>query len=446
VSLVGFSYPSVGELRAELRKVVRRGIDWTFTIAALASTVFQLVGILSHGGSRSTVFALVASLVIVGCGVLGLTGRASWTPVAYVVAIVIGNVAYLAAYGPLVGMGAGYVSVVTLAFIFGMRTWRWVVVVALAVSVIGVGVVSALNDTAPTVDFSSAGTWMRTTIVATAAMVSVAIMIGYCVRQLVVARRTVQSALEAEQAAALEQVKIGAEIARTRRADLIVELAAEVGADSGAALQLIAQHAEVLARELPDDEAQHCLADVVAAAAAAGGTMRSLTVFGDGATTTDACSDAARVVREIPRIVGRLIPKRIAIEIAAGEPAWVPIGGVDLARILSNLVFNARDAIPEVGTIRVTVSSSATTAVIEVRDSGSGMDEETRGKLFQPFFTTKAIGRGTGLGLSTAKILVERAGGSIEVTSERGVGSVFVIELPRVAPTVMNTFDAWPPR
>jgi signal transduction histidine kinase len=71
--------------------------------------------------------------------------------------------------------------------------------------------------------------------------------------------------------------------------------------------------------------------------------------------------------------------------------------------------------------------------VIEVKDDGAGMDALVLGRLFQPFFTTKEIGRGTGLGLATTKVLVERAGGTIGVYSSPGCGTRFTLRLPAVA-------------
>ena len=71
---------------------------------------------------------------------------------------------------------------------------------------------------------------------------------------------------------------------------------------------------------------------------------------------------------------------------------------------------------------------------MEVSDNGIGMDEDTRTKVFHPFFTTKDVGKGTGLGLSISHGIVQDHGGSIACVSERGHGSTFVIRLPRYLP------------
>ena len=82
------------------------------------------------------------------------------------------------------------------------------------------------------------------------------------------------------------------------------------------------------------------------------------------------------------------------------------------------------------GTITLAVKRTTDSVTIDVADNGSGMDAEIHGRLFQPFFTTKPIGRGTGLGLATAKILVENAGGQIVCTSIPTKGTRFTIRLP----------------
>ena len=112
--------------------------------------------------------------------------------------------------------------------------------------------------------------------------------------------------------------------------------------------------------------------------------------------------------------------------------AWVGIGTTDLVRILANLTLNARDAIADQGTISVAVRRAGDHVEIEVRDTGIGMSADVLAHLYQPFFTTKAIGRGTGLGLATTKIYVERANGTISVDSQLGRGTTFRIRMPAI--------------
>ncbi|MBI5169426.1 MAG: GAF domain-containing protein [Candidatus Eisenbacteria bacterium] len=101
----------------------------------------------------------------------------------------------------------------------------------------------------------------------------------------------------------------------------------------------------------------------------------------------------------------------------------------ELREVFTNLVLNALDAMPDGGGLWITSENGHDAVRVQVRDSGVGMDEETRAKIFDPFFTTKEI-KGTGLGLSVAYGIVSRHRGAIEVQSEPGVGTVFTLEFP----------------
>jgi two-component system, cell cycle sensor histidine kinase and response regulator CckA len=127
---------------------------------------------------------------------------------------------------------------------------------------------------------------------------------------------------------------------------------------------------------------------------------------------------------------------------AAPAPGRVFIDRSQLERVVLNLVLNARDAMPDGGTIEVSVLEAAVAdgagtpgvyVVLEVADAGVGMDEATRGRIFEPFFTTKPTGRGTGIGLSVVYRVADRCGGFVHVDSEPGRGTRMRVYLPRVA-------------
>jgi signal transduction histidine kinase len=99
-------------------------------------------------------------------------------------------------------------------------------------------------------------------------------------------------------------------------------------------------------------------------------------------------------------------------------------------QVIMNLVGNAIDASKEEGEVAVRTHATGTDAVIEVQDSGTGIPAAIREKIFDPFFTTKPQGEGTGLGLSISYGIVQDHGGSIEVESEEGKGSLFRVKLP----------------
>ncbi len=122
------------------------------------------------------------------------------------------------------------------------------------------------------------------------------------------------------------------------------------------------------------------------------------------------------------------------------------LGGVradagQIEQVLLNLAVNARDAMPGGGTLTISTSNVSVDdrdgkrsyVMLTVRDTGTGMDFETRRKIFEPFFTTKSAGHGTGLGLATCSDIVKQSNGLIIVDSEPGRGSAFSVYLPRVA-------------
>jgi signal transduction histidine kinase len=425
--------PAIGRrVGPELRAQIRRGLDLVAFVGGMLATVVTGVA-LSREVTPRAIAVVLATLAIGVCGGLGWRTRATWTPYVYLVLLSFSNVVALTSFGLLLGLGSVYVLMIALSFVFTSPTIRWLVVVVLVSSPIAVGMLIEQGVIAapPVFDLASSVAWGRVVLTGAAAMVGIAVVIGYAVRHLGDARLDLEIALQSQRELRRAREDIEQQIARSERSDLIVEIAAEVGANIGAALEIVASRAEALTREL-DDEARACLADVVAATTAARSTMRSLTVFAPGAVGIDASCDAVTTARALPAMVRRTIPKRIALELELdpNSAARIPISANDLLRVLSNLVLNARDAIAGPGTIRVRITRDPGRVTIDVIDDGSGMDDETRARVFQPFFTTKPIGRGTGLGLATTKILVERAGGTIELTTSPGAGAHFAIRLP----------------
>lgn len=116
--------------------------------------------------------------------------------------------------------------------------------------------------------------------------------------------------------------------------------------------------------------------------------------------------------------------------------AQVPVLAGPLKQVLLNLIVNAAHAIEErketgeMGSITVTTSAVAGRAVLTLADTGGGMPEEIRDRVWEPFFTTKEVGRGSGQGLAIARSIIHKHGGSIEFDTEPGVGTTFTIRLP----------------
>ncbi|MCP2342372.1 ATP-binding protein [Actinomadura rupiterrae] len=125
---------------------------------------------------------------------------------------------------------------------------------------------------------------------------------------------------------------------------------------------------------------------------------------------------------------------RVRTDYASDLPD-VPVYAAELNQVWTNLIVNALDAMDGSGTLSIRTFREDDQAVVEIGDTGSGIPEENLDRIFTPFFTTKAVGRGTGLGLDISwRIVVSRHGGDIQVTSRPG-DTRFQVRLPLVAPT-----------
>jgi signal transduction histidine kinase/ActR/RegA family two-component response regulator len=151
----------------------------------------------------------------------------------------------------------------------------------------------------------------------------------------------------------------------------------------------------------------------------------------------DLLRDACEMTR--PRWEGRseFAPIRFALE-ADCVGAHVQGDPVELREVLVNMIYNAIDAMPSGGEVRVSTQENRDKVVIHITDTGTGMGPEVKQRLFDPFFTTKGKA-GTGMGLAVSFGIIRRHEGSIEVDSEVGRGTTFKISLPKVSPTPATT-------
>jgi signal transduction histidine kinase len=167
---------------------------------------------------------------------------------------------------------------------------------------------------------------------------------------------------------------------------------------------------------------------------------RELLSFGQDEGRATRVVDPVEVLEAFAPMLRKAIGPKHALAIRRTSPAGrVLIDRSQLERAVLNLVLNARDAMPNGGTVEIGVGDSpieegpGRCVVIEVSDSGVGMDAETRARLCEPFFTTKPPGQGTGIGMAVVYRIVERAGGFLHVESEPGDGTRVRVVLPRVA-------------
>jgi len=195
-----------------------------------------------------------------------------------------------------------------------------------------------------------------------------------------------------------------------------------------------------------EDEIRKVLAEIETAARRAGELTHDLMAFARSGPRSHDAIEVAAVVGDAARLLGRGLPKNIQLEVVA-EPGLVVRGdGSRLAQVLTHVGLNAISAMPSGGRLRITATRCAQIpaelvdeqflipagelALIEVSDTGIGMDAATRRRAFDPFFTTKPRGVGTGLGLATAMVIVRDHGGHIGLASVLGEGTDVYVFLP----------------
>jgi PAS domain S-box-containing protein len=221
------------------------------------------------------------------------------------------------------------------------------------------------------------------------------------------------------------------------------ELAAGIAHDFNNLLAVIIGRCDVVARIADRIDAEPAFAphvNVMRQAARDGAeTVRRLQLFsGLGREPLDGVMDVAEIVRDTveftrPRWKDAAQQSGIDVRIGQEVEPLPPLQGApaDLREVLVNLVFNAVDAMPEGGTIRIACGRWGDRLRITVTDTGVGMPDAVRQRIFEPFFTTKGA-NGAGLGLAMAYGIVSRMGGTIDVESAPGRGSTFTIVLPFV--------------
>ena len=248
-----------------------------------------------------------------------------------------------------------------------------------------------------------------------------------------------------------DRIALQKQLQEAQKLDAVGRLAGGVAHDFNNLLTVIVANTELAAASLPaGSDAAADLAEVSKAAMRGATLSKQLLTFSRREPVETSKLDVNTVVADVAGMLKRVIGEDIAIQVRASPdtPAVIANHG-QLEQAVTNLVINARDAMPLGGTVTIetrcvraheipsAVSGSrdrgvvpATYAGIIVRDTGHGMAESVRARVFEPFFTTKAPGKGTGLGLATVYGIVKGAGGVVDVSSTVGEGSTFTIYIP----------------
>jgi two-component system, cell cycle sensor histidine kinase and response regulator CckA len=253
---------------------------------------------------------------------------------------------------------------------------------------------------------------------------------------------TVQSALETQ-------------LRQAQKMEAVGRLAGGIAHDFNNLLAAIQCNVHLLrdARTMaPEDD--ESLAEILEAVTRGAGLTRQLLTFSRAGKRSNDPVDVAATVRSVEPMLRRLVTKNAVLRVITDEaPVMSEVDVTHLEQVVVNLALNARDAMPDGGSLTIearTVVRGADDllapaeappgryAMLRVTDTGTGMDETTRGRVFEPFFTTKPQGKGTGLGLSTVYAIVRQSRGFVGVESVIGTGSSFTILLPASAQTLVR--------
>jgi two-component system, cell cycle sensor histidine kinase and response regulator CckA len=243
------------------------------------------------------------------------------------------------------------------------------------------------------------------------------------------------------------ELTLTAQLRHAQKMEAVGQIAAGIAHDFNNLLTAILGYADLAGDLLAEEHpARKALVGIQSVVAHATGVSRGLLTFSGRTAAQKETVNLGAVVQDAARLLRRVLPAIIEFRVAAeAEPAvWVHADPTQMQQVLLNLVVNARDAMPAGGPLHIALrgvpgeKAAAGTPYeageIEVRDTGAGMTPEVQARIFEPFFTTKPHERGTGLGLAIVDSIVRDHGGRVEVTSQPGRGSTFLIRLPAVAP------------
>jgi PAS domain S-box-containing protein len=256
--------------------------------------------------------------------------------------------------------------------------------------------------------------------------------------------------------AQVRQKDLEGQLNQAQKMEAVGRLAGGVAHDYNNMLSVIVGYSELALEEVAaDDPLYECIQAIHEAAIRSVSITRQLLAFARKQTIAPVVLDLNKTVESMLGMLRRLIGEDLDLAWRPRPNIWpVKMDPSQVDQMLANLCVNARDALNGVG--HVTIETGAATfdeayctdhvgfipgdyVLLAVSDDGCGMDRETVGKIFEPFYTTKGIGQGTGLGLSTVYGIVKQNAGFINVYSEPGKGTTFKIYLARHANSAVES-------
>jgi two-component system NtrC family sensor kinase len=229
------------------------------------------------------------------------------------------------------------------------------------------------------------------------------------------------------------------------RLTTVGKLASGIAHELGTPLNVIAGRAQLIAETESSDASVRADARIIGdQASRMARIIRQLLDFARRGRASRSEADLTLIAGHCVAIVGAMAGKSgVTLALKADDPVRSFVDDSQMQQALTNLVVNAIQATPAGGSVRVEVGEESAAppadqrgapqkcAFLRVKDTGSGMDDDTLSRAFEPFFTTKGVGEGTGLGLSVTYGIVKDHGGWIDVRTAKGRGTEFTIRLPR---------------
>jgi PAS domain S-box-containing protein len=245
-----------------------------------------------------------------------------------------------------------------------------------------------------------------------------------------------------------ERKKIEAQFMRAQRMECIGSLAGGIAHDLNNILTPIMVSIDVLKEKLHDDRVKRILQTIEVSARRGSDIVRQILSFAKGPEDAHLEVQPKHLLMELRSFIKDTFPRNIQLRFLVANDTWTILGDLtQLHQILLNLSLNARDAMPNGGLLTISLENCTLLenfialkvhakpgryVKISVSDTGTGISGDLIPKIFEPFFTTKEADKGTGLGLSTVKGIMETHQGLLDVQSEIGHGSTFIMYLPAV--------------
>jgi two-component system cell cycle sensor histidine kinase/response regulator CckA len=254
-----------------------------------------------------------------------------------------------------------------------------------------------------------------------------------------------------------EQEELRSQLLHAQKMESIGRLAGGIAHDFNNILSAILGFGDLAMVLLTKESIAHeYVAEMVRAGERAGELTKQLLAFSRKQVMQPRIIDPSAVVRGLEPMLRRLLGEDLDLQLELAEASTIRVDAAQLEQVIVNLVVNARDAMPEGGTLMletanvdfdgtyVTTHADAQIGphvMIAVSDTGVGMDAVTRARAFEPFFTTKAPGQGTGLGLATVYGIIRQSGGWIWLYSEPGRGTTFKLYFPAAGALPTSAVD-----